>query len=58
MNSIKSNKLETIATSGLTEEIQTKNLVLEEEHEKTFIVKLFPMDDQEREVQEMSLNCM
>lgn len=57
INESNSIKLKTVRTSSLTEEIQTKNMILDEENEKTFIVKLFPMDDQQREVQEMSLHC-
>lgn len=57
-NSIITNtKVETIRTSSVAEEIQTRNMILDEENEKTFIVKLFPMDEDHREVQEMSLNC-
>ena len=56
-NSIKQTRcFEMLDTSNLTEEIQTRNIMLDEEHEKTFVVKLFPMDD-EKEVQEMSLHC-
>jgi hypothetical protein len=56
-NSIKQKKyFESLDTSNLTEEIQTRNITLDEEHEKTFVVKLFPMDD-EKEIQEMSLHC-
>ena len=56
-NSIKHPKcFESLDTSNLTEEIQTRNIILEEEHEKSFVVKLFPMDD-EKEIQEMILHC-
>jgi hypothetical protein len=43
--------------SEVTQEIQTRNILLEDEEqvEKTFVVKLFPMDDNLKEVQEMSL---
>jgi hypothetical protein len=44
--------------SEITQEIQTRNILLEEEEEqveKTFVVKLFPMDENLKEVQEMSL---
>ena len=40
--------------SEITQEIQTRNILLEEEEEqveKTFVVKLFPMDENLKEVQ-------